>query len=153
MKGLFLDDERLPNQVEEWIAFNYLDFEWQIVRNYDDFVKAVEEEEFDYISFDHDLDRSSTFECIRCNSSKEKFDYRRIKEKTGYHCAKFIKEHYTKQGKDIPKYIVHSLNEKGRENIIEILGKERLVATHSLELCFEKADEILKLRSTRTAKQ
>lgn len=151
MKGLMVDDSRNPLEIF-WIEFDYTNFEWQIVRNYDDFVKALEEEEFDYISFDHDLDRSSTFECIRCNSSKEKFDYRKVKEKTGYHCAKFAKEYFKSKDKEFPLYLVHSLNEQGRDNIIALLGKERLVATHSLELCFEKADEILKLRSTRAAK-
>ena len=151
MKGLMADDERWPISIH-WVDFDYTSLDWRIVRNYEDFVKAIQEEKFDYVSFDHDLDQSSTFECIRCNTKKEKFDYRKVKQKTGYHCAKFMKEYFKEKGEEIPLYLVHSLNEQGRENIINLLGKERLVATHSLDLCFEKADEILKLRSTWTKK-
>ena len=59
---LFLDDERSPAHVT-WSALPRLrgDDEWVIVRNYDEFVKAIESyyesthELPKFISFDHDL--------------------------------------------------------------------------------------------------
>lgn len=152
MKGLAIDDERWPHQIE-WVEFDYSAHEWIIVRNYDDFIKIIQETEFDIISFDHDLDRTSTFECVRSNTNQCAFDYSKVKEKTGLDCAIFLKEYYQKQNKEIPNYLVHSLNQKGRENIIKVLGEEKLLATYNKQLCFDKADEILARRKnndTRT---
>jgi hypothetical protein len=145
MKGLFCDDYRFPLEVD-WIQFDYSDCEWQIVRNYNDFVEAINQEKFDIISFDHDLDRTSTFECVRCNTHQSDFDYSKVVEKTGRDCAEYLKEFCQKNNREIHHYLVHSLNEKGRKNIINILGEEKLVATYNKELCFDKADEILARR-------
>lgn len=147
MKGLFLDDYRNPCDCLH-IEFDYTVDTWIIVRNYNDFIQVLQEEKFDIISFDHDLDRSSTFECIRCNTNKDKFDYSRVKEKTGLDCAKFAKEYYNSKEKKFPLYLVHSLNEQGRENIINVLGKDLLVATYNPLTLFNKSDEILQRRKS-----
>ena len=50
---LFLDDERYPKQVT-WVNLPLVD--WVIVRNYNEFVKKIEEDGMPvFISFDHDL--------------------------------------------------------------------------------------------------
>jgi hypothetical protein len=150
--NLFLDDERWPTTVH-WVNYDYNATNWMIVRNFESFVEAVESQEFKIISFDHDLDRSSTFECIRCNTNQEAFDYNKVIEKTGYHCAVFLKQWCEKNNKQIPKYLVHSLNEKGRDNIINVLGQDRLIGTHSVDLIFDKADEILERRKSWSNKK
>jgi len=124
-----------------------------VVRNYNDFIKIIQEEEFDIISFDHDLDQTSTFECIRSNSKQEKFDYSKVKEKTGLDCAIFLKDYFKSLGKEYPNYLVHSLNEQGRKNIIDILGEKKLIATHDVTIIFDKADEILSRRSEWAVKK
>lgn len=149
MKGLLIDDSRNPLEIC-WVDFDYTTDTWIIVRNYDDFVKALQEERFDIISFDHDLDESSTFECVRCNTNKEKFNYSKVKKKTGLDCAKFAKEYFESQGKEFPKYLVHSLNEQGRQNIIDFLGEEKLVAKYNSLILFNKSDEILQRRKSWT---
>jgi hypothetical protein len=141
--NIFIDDQRWPTTVD-WVDFDYNSTNWLIARTFEQFVDLVESQSFDIISFDHDLDRSSTFECIRCGSKEEPFNYDNVKEKTGYHCAQYLKKWCAKNGKSIPKYLVHSLNPKGRENIINLLGEESLIGTHNVDLIFEKADEILK---------
>lgn len=148
MKGLLLDDERWPITIT-WVDFDYAAHHWIVVRNFEDFTKVLESEKFDVVSFDHDLDRTSTYECVRCNTNKTKFDYSRVKEKTGLDCAKFFKEFFDKSDIKRPKYLVHSLNEQGRENIIDILGREDLLADYNKSLFFNKSDEILQRRSSR----
>jgi hypothetical protein len=150
--NIFLDDERWPIGVA-WIDFDYTDKNWVIARNYNQFCELIEEGKFEIISLDHDLDRSSTFECIRSNSKGESFNYANVKEKTGLHCAEFLIEWCKKNDRELPKYLCHSLNPMGRDNIINLLGKEKLIGTHSVDLIFEKADEILKRgQSWRNAK-
>lgn len=147
MNGLFLDDCRNPQECT-WIEFDYTAHNWIIVRDYESFVDVLQHERFDIVSFDHDLDRTSTYECIRCNTNKAVFDYSKVKQKTGLDCAKFFNEFYEKSGKKKPKYLVHSLNEQGRENIIDILGREDLLAEYRSEIFFNKSDEILQRRAS-----
>jgi len=150
--NLFIDDERWPTTVF-WVPYDYNALDWIIVRSFEQFVEAVESGKVKLISFDHDLDPSSTFECIRCNTSQQSFDYRKVSKKTGYHCALFLKDWCLKNDKPIPEYLVHSLNEKGRDNIINVLGTEKLLGTHTVDLIFDKADEILKRRESWSKKK
>lgn len=140
-KGLYCDDYRVPDDVH-WINFDYSHIHWTIVRNYQDFVRAIEEEDFDVISFDHDLDRTSTYECINCNTQERDFDYSRVKEKTGKDCATFLLDFCIINRRDLPWYVVHSLNHKGAQNIIDILGTEKLLANNT-NLLLGKADELI----------
>lgn len=71
MKGLFLDDERIPQEVT-WV--NYPEnIEWTVVRSFSEFVKAVSTQGFHIISFDHDLQ-----------------DFSKGAEMTGYDCLKWL---------------------------------------------------------------
>lgn len=89
-KKLYLDDVRNPKTEG-----------WTIVRNYDEFVKDIEENGLpDEISFDHDLGEDI---------------------KTGYDCAKWLCNYCWTNGIPIPTYNVHSANPVGRDNIIGIL--------------------------------
>lgn len=142
MKGIFLDDVRWPVNVY-WVEYDYTKDDWIIVRTFEQFVDVLENENIDLISFDHDLDETSTMECLKCAGTDKEFNYSKVLKKTGLHCAKFLKEWCEKRGRDIPQYLVHSLNAKGSENIQNLLGKENLIAGHSNALFLDKADEIL----------
>lgn len=72
MKGLFLDDERNPSDVT-WECYPD-NVEWFVVRSYPEFKKALTLNQWDLISFDHDLQDF--------NDSK--------RERTGYDCVKFL---------------------------------------------------------------
>ena len=53
IKGLFLDDERVPQDVT-WI--NYPEsIDWTVVRSYDEFFHEFYRETFRVFSFDHDI--------------------------------------------------------------------------------------------------
>jgi hypothetical protein len=83
---LFLDDMRIPANVFTYIKNPiYLDPDWVIVTNYDEFVKVVEEKGIpDVVSFDHDL----ADEHYGMHENLDEMAYSFYEEKTGYHCAK-----------------------------------------------------------------
>jgi dGTP triphosphohydrolase len=53
IKGLFLDDERNPEDVT-WIDYPE-SIEWTVVRSYDEFFYEFHRGQFQVISFDHDI--------------------------------------------------------------------------------------------------
>ena len=110
---LFLDDERYPKNVK-WV--NLPSYPWTIVRSYDDFVKVIEKQGIpNFISYDHDLSVEAYNEA---NFQKFlKFDYSKLKEKTGMDCAKFLVQKCIDLNVSHPDYCVHSMNPIGAENI------------------------------------
>jgi hypothetical protein len=117
MYNLFLDDFRNPEDV---ILYKprcsyYVDRDWVIVRNYDEFVKIIKEKGIPIaVSFDHDLaDEHYGLEDYVWNN-----EYDQFKEKTGYHCAKWLIEYCIDNNKELPKVIfIHSMNPAGAQNI------------------------------------
>jgi hypothetical protein len=104
-KYLFLDDERIPRDVN-WIRIDK-SAPWEIVRSYDEAVAWVQTNGFpDIISFDHDLGDSHYYG----NFSDGK---------TGYDFAKWLIEHdmNTNTMPDDFIFTVHSMNPAGAENI------------------------------------
>ena len=77
LKGLFLDDERFPQDVT-WIQYPD-NIEWTIVRNFQDFNLELAHGDNDYqiYSFDHDIQsyidgREYTgYDCLKCLLSVE----------------------------------------------------------------------------------
>lgn len=99
-KGLFLDDERNPQDVT-WVQYPK-NIEWTVVRTFSEFAKVVQSRPFDLMSFDHDLQ-----------------DFSKGTEMTGYDCLKF----YCSFGLYIHEYqpptvVVHSMNPIGKVNIL-----------------------------------
>jgi len=93
----------------------YLDPDWVIVRNYDEFVKSIEERGVpNVISFDHDLaDEHYGLDDYVWNN-----EYQFFTEKTGYHCAKWFIEHCIDTKHLITsKVYIHSMNPAGAKNI------------------------------------
>lgn len=142
IRNLFLDDERWPVNVT-WVDFDYNSSDWLVVRTYDQFVEAIENNSpFEIISFDHDLDRSASLECVRSMTHDEEYDYSRVKAKTGRDCAAFLKQKCN-SGYPHPKYLIHSLNSKGTKNIRDILGDDFFITQHDESDNYNKSDEIL----------
>jgi hypothetical protein len=113
--NLFLDDVRMPKETFDYTFQQiYLDEEWIIVRNYDEFVKIIEEKGLpEIISFDHDLADAHYEHQERLDNNA----YDIMEEKTGYHCAKWLII-YCINKKELPATIlIHSMNPAGSLNI------------------------------------
>lgn len=93
----------------------YLDLDWVIVRNYDEFVDAIKEKGIpDVISFDHDL----ADEHYGVQENLDEVEYLLFQEKTGYHCAKWLIEYCIDNKLMISKKVyIHSMNPVGSRNI------------------------------------
>jgi len=108
---IYLDDCRIPAEKD-----------WIIVRTYQKFVEKVNEiglQNIELISLDHDLDDSAMRELI---NGGETIDYNNIKEKTGFHAAKFLVELSMNTDVPLPQIYVHSFNPVGSENIISYIN-------------------------------
>ena len=114
MYNLFLDDVRQPMAM----APNplYTMEEWIVVKNFEEFVGYITDNGLpEMVSFDHDLAD------IHYNPStqQESFQYR---ERTGYDCAKWLVAYCMAENKLLPKYLCHSANPVGKENILILLN-------------------------------
>ena len=125
---IFLDDYRTPLNCISYMhqrigALNtiYLQ-EWVIVKNYDDFVNMVSKnaDVITHISFDHDLADEHYISESRMDSL-----YDIYQEKTGYDCAKWVKDFYLSIETDLPIMFVHSMNPVGTQNIINLLNQPK----------------------------
>lgn len=121
---LFLDDERDPYKVKHVVLPTA---SWTIVRNYDEFVRAIEThyQEYKklptYISWDHDLAASHYRESMYNPDRHYNEYYATFKEKTGYCCAKWLVQFCIDRNLEMCEYGVHSMNPIGKENIEGIL--------------------------------
>ncbi len=127
MRKLFLDDIRIPKDAIGLVPSNFNQFyfenNWNIVRNYTQFCRWIEENGIpDFISFDHDLadDHYNDLfsdENWKKNDSDIILKYDEYKEKTGYECAKWLVDYCLENGTKLPDYQVHSANPVGKKNI------------------------------------
>lgn len=112
---IFIDDIRMPADVYGYTNHPiYILNEWIIVRSYEEFIKTILYSGIpDVISFDHDLgfiyDTSTTDTCELSL------------EKTGYDCAKWLINYCMDTKLSLPKYLIHSRNPVGSENIRSLL--------------------------------
>lgn len=108
--NLYLDDFREPEQSFDHFHNQLYLLSWVIVRNYDEFVKTIEECGVpEMISFDHDL-ADEHYESQQ--------EYGEYKEKTGYHCAKWFINYCIDNNKELPtEVLIHSMNPAGSLNI------------------------------------
>ena len=129
---LFLDDIRQPSDCAKYMhtrigALNpiYMEGEWYIVRNYDQFCKAIDEfhMKITHISYDHDLAEPHYHESMYEGGKVYMKYLETISEKTGYECAKYMKSFYDGCGLQYPIMFVHSMNPVGTENIINLFKK------------------------------
>lgn len=127
--NLFLDDERMPKNVT-WVDLPLV--EWTIVRNYDQFVEIIQKQGLpNIVSFDHDLADEHYAEYTAAHDpnspSRGTFNYEKLKEKTGYDCAKWLAQYCVDNSKPIPQYYVHTMNPIGGKNIFSILESAKRV--------------------------
>jgi hypothetical protein len=111
---LFLDDCRTPEDVFLYTKNSlYLSEKWMIVRNYDQFILAINNYGIPYVlSFDHDLESS------HYGHQQGEIPYDQFAEKTGYHCAKWLIDYCINNNKDVPQVVlIHSMNFNGSRNI------------------------------------
>lgn len=131
---LFLDDERIPNDVK-WIDLPSVN--WVIVRNYKAFVETIQQLGVPHmVSFDHDLADEHYKEYSVAHDKQQILTYGTIRydnftEKTGYDCAKWLAQYCVDNNIAIPIYYLHTLNEIGRQNIFSILESARRVIDSS----------------------
>lgn len=108
MIGLFLDDERNPEDVK-WV--NYPDgIEWYIVRRMCDFMFTVLHCDFDVISFDHDIQDFNSMG----------------QESTGYDCLKWLADRCIDTGKQLPNCYFHTQNPVGKNNMEQYYKQAKL---------------------------
>jgi hypothetical protein len=142
--NLFLDDIHNPRDVANLKKTTVKDREryrkygWVIVRSYDDFVNTIKNKGVpDIVSFDHDL-APEHYEILFSNENWSKgekkiildtddwsdeiiLDYDKFKIKTGYHAAEWLVEYCNNTGNNMPICLIHSQNDVGRKNIINLL--------------------------------
>jgi hypothetical protein len=125
-KGLFLDDERNPEDVT-WVSYPD-NIEWTVVRTRSAFQDACETGEYLYYSFDHDIQDFTTVKKgtpiaetafgIVYQEEDETFEH------TGFHCALDLKD-YLELGLDnevkMKGFFVHSKNPIGAKKIYNLL--------------------------------
>jgi hypothetical protein len=129
MTKLFLDDVRNPSQClsycYKWYGLDNLRYkkeDWEIVRNYDQFVAWITENGLpDLVSFDHDLAEAHYHESMYKGGKVYMKYLETVSEKTGAHCAQWLIDYCIDNKKLLPEFMVHSMNPVGRENIISLL--------------------------------
>ncbi len=122
MYNLFLDDTRNPKEVYEYtFRYLYLEKEWKIVKNYDEFVNTIQINGIpNIISFDHDLGLEHY---IHQYTKSEEIPYDQYTEKTGYDCAKWLIDYCIENKLELPKMIlIHSMNVIGAQNIASLFN-------------------------------
>jgi len=118
-KKIYLDDVRSPK-----------DKSWLVARDYDGFVKLVNEvglENIDVISLDHDLGDTAMKEWYDNVSKNFVLDYNNIKEKTGYDAAKWLVSQWM-EGKPVVDVYTHSANAIGSANIMGYINNYRHIS-------------------------
>lgn len=125
--NLFLDDFRVPNDCSSYTGNKlYVDEDWIIVRNYNEFVKIIKEKGLpSKISFDHDLAPEHYTPEKYWNSyqkSKKWQESQKYVEKTGFDCAKWLIDYCMDNNiDDFPEFYIHSMNPVGADNIQNLI--------------------------------
>jgi hypothetical protein len=126
---IFLDDIRSPQECASYMDKRigklnpiYTKGGWYIVRNYEEFQDSIIKyiADITHISFDHDLADGHYHDTMYSSSQEYTKHLETIKEKTGYECAKWLKEYYIYKEKELPIMFVHSMNPVGTENIVNL---------------------------------
>ena len=126
--NLFLDDIINPKDCCQYMSNPkfYLHNEFVIVRNYDEFVSFIKKNGLpNIISFDHDLGDLDYSSDAHEDTDDYGNSYGIFQEKTGMDCAKWLVDFCMNTRKDIPDYIIHSMNPVGGKNIFMYLDNYR----------------------------
>lgn len=107
---LYLDDVRIPTEGD-----------WEVVRNYEEFVSHIQInglENYEVISLDHDLGEGAMVEYYTNVKPNYELDYKRIPEKTGMDCVRYLISEAIDKKITLPKIYVHSANPIGAANMM-----------------------------------
>jgi hypothetical protein len=119
---LFLDDERLPQDVT-WEPIRR-DSQYTIVRSFNEFVLCIASYGVpSYVTFDHDLGD----EHYGHGLNDDEIPYDKYVKKTGYDCAKWLVNYCIDNNLKFPDYNVHSMNPVGFENILRYIETAKRV--------------------------
>lgn len=129
--AIFLDDCREPHHAYlTGTALSLLDVsgipeqDWVVVKNYEEFVRAIDIQIPDSISFDHDLCREHIEHYFFVTQQTGIIRYADLKHKTGMHCAVYLMKKLRDTGyKKKPKIFIHTANVWGAEHIKNVLKK------------------------------
>lgn len=125
---IFLDDVRSPSDCAKYMharigSLNpiYLE-DWYIVRNFEQFQDVIfrYHKDITHVSFDHDLAEAHYHESMYQGGKVYMKYLETTSEKTGYDCAKWMKNFYEENSIEFPVMFVHSMNPVGTENIINL---------------------------------
>lgn len=123
--NLFLDDERVPADVT-WVELPLVN--WVVATNYNEFLRLIKDNGLPArISFDHDLADEHYQEYTRAAMCGMPFKYHSMREKTGYHCCKWLIEYCLEKNLPLPECYIHTMNPIGRANIQSLLDSYRKV--------------------------
>lgn len=103
MKGIFLDDERVPSDVK-WLKYPS-GIEWVVVRNSQEFFEQFQKINPDIVSFDHDLQECDEHEV----------------ETTGYNILVDMLFICQDEKLRIPECVFHTMNPIGKEKMVGYL--------------------------------
>lgn len=124
---LFLDDFRNPIDCINYMRLRvddsamYSREKWIVVRNYEEFVNYITNKGLPYlISFDHDL-ADEHYDPSMYSGNYDDVA-KNFKEKTGMDCAKWLVDYCLDNEKQLPKFVVHSMNPAGTKNISSLLN-------------------------------
>jgi hypothetical protein len=129
MRGIFLDDVRKPEDAAKYVkgmGINpdiYIkgEIEWHVVRDFYEFAHDIKINGIpDVVSFDHDLaDEHYTPEQYwhDFDASKDYQEKKGYGEPTGYECALYLAKVCAEQKKELPLWVVHSMNPVGAARI------------------------------------
>ena len=111
---IFLDDIRTPENAWNYMKNPiYLKLDWEIVRNFQEFVQIIEDRGIPgMVSYDHDLADVK----YDPKTQIESFEYH---EETGLDCAKYLIKKL--EGTQHPDWWVHSANPVGAERIKNVI--------------------------------
>jgi hypothetical protein len=124
---LFLDDFRNPMDCINYMRLRvddsvmYSREKWIVVRNYEEFVNYITNNGLPYlISFDHDL-ADEHYDPSMYSGNYDDVA-KNFKEKTGMDCAKWLVDYCIDRSEKLPKYVIHSMNPVGAQNILSYLN-------------------------------
>ena len=115
---IFLDDIRTPENAWNYMKNPiYLKLDWEIVRNFKEFVQIIEDRGIPaMVSYDHDLADIHYKPDFLKGKYTEFFEYH---EETGEDCAKHLIKKL--EGAEHPDWWVHSANPVGAERIRNVI--------------------------------
>lgn len=133
--NLFLDDARQPKDVK-WLELPPV--AWVVVKSYKEFVETIQRDGVPAcVSFDHDLADEHYQEYAIAHDpkmiSRGTIRYDKLKEKTGYECAKYLAELCVYKKLPMPTFYIHTMNPIGAANIFSIMESARLTLLEDSE--------------------